>query len=474
MGAEPSRVQLYQPQMFLDDSYLEDGASARRHWHALTKHPANPLLQQSGAEWELLLFGSVLREPDPLTGEPMFRMWYYVWGELRDDKKTPPWIAYACSRDGINWRKPELGILEIDGNTRNNAVSGGGDAGRGGMSGVIRDPLGTGPHRYRMMFEGKVLQTQEKRYFLGSSPDGLHWTPSDSFVPTRPAYPDRSCLVWDPWRREYCLYSRSRHRVEELVSRSSDNYFGRAVALMTSRDLSTWSDPVLVMHPDAADPPGTEIYGGSFFPHAGLWMGLPQIHCSLPSEAAIDIAFAHSRDGRTWTRENHTVLPLGDVGEWDRFNQCVATAPVAVGDEWWIYYSGRTYRHGEYVLSGLRDTGPRVSSIGLASIRIDGWCSMAASFDGGTVTTKPILLPADATRMLLNASSRWGAIIVEVLDESGAAVAESRPLTGDNVRMEAVWPNGSFARLPRQRPYRFRFRIVNARIYSWSVVPDAI
>ena len=123
---------------------------------------------------------------------------------------------------------------------------------------------------------------------------------------------------------------------------------------------------------------------------------------------------------------------------------------------------------------GLRDTGPRVSSIGLASIRIDGWCSMAASFDGGTVTTKPILLPADATRMLLNASSRWGAIIVEVLDESGAAVAESRPLTGDNVRMEAVWPNGSFARLPRQRPYRFRFRIVNARIYSWSVVPDAI
>ena len=352
MGAEPSRVQLYQPQMFLDDSYLEDGASARRHWHALTKHPANPLLQQSGAEWELLLFGSVLREPDPLTGEPMFRMWYYVWGELRDDKKTPPWIAYACSRDGINWRKPELGILEIDGNTRNNAVSGGGDAGRGGMSGVIRDPLGTGPHRYRMMFEGKVLQTQERRYFLGSSPDGLHWTPSDSFVPTRPAYPDRSCLVWDPWRREYCLYSRSRHRVEELVSRSSDNYFGRAVALMTSRDLSTWSDPVLVMHPDAADPPGTEIYGGSFFPHAGLWMGLPQIHCSLPSEAAIDIAFAHSRDGRTWTRENHTVLPLGDVGEWDRFNQCVATAPVAVGDEWWIYYSGRTYRHGEYVLSG--------------------------------------------------------------------------------------------------------------------------
>ena len=67
-----------------------------------------------------------------------------------------------------------------------------------------------------------------------------------------------------------------------------------------------------------------------------------------------------------------------------------------------------------------------------------------------------------------------GAIIVELLDESGAAVAESRPVTGDSVRLEAMWPDDAFARLPRQRPYRIRFRLVNAHIHSWSVVPAAM
>ena len=170
-------------------------------------------------------------------------------------------------------------------------------------------------------------------------------------------------------------------------------------------------------------------------------------------------------------------LPGGDVGDWDRFNQCTATAPLRVGDELWVYYCGRSFRHREYygcpewrpeIPRG--DSGPHYARIGLAAIRLDGWCSLLAGYDGGTVVTRPVVLPAGDLRV--NARSPWGAVTVEILDEGGVPIPEvprSAPVSADGVDLKVEWPGGVSLDSLQGRPVRLRFTLENAHLYSWRV-----
>ena len=154
----------------------------------------------------------------------------------------------------------------------------------------------------------------------------------------------------------------------------------------------------------------------------------------------------------------------------DRFNQAGATSLVQVGDELWFYYSGRTYRHGEY--KG-RDNGPGSSQggirIGLATIRLDGFCSMQASFDGGQIVTVPLILPKGD--LFLNAKANWGEIVVEVLDSNGNVIdgMKSELIQSDRIRLPVKWPQGkTFAELAGTK-VKLRFTLKNALLFSWKV-----
>ena len=85
------------------------------------KHPANPVLRCGGLgspdSTHALIYGSVLR----IGGK--FRMWYLGMFESKWDARTTGWwrpMCYAESDDGIRWTKPESGLIELNGNTRNN------------------------------------------------------------------------------------------------------------------------------------------------------------------------------------------------------------------------------------------------------------------------------------------------------------------------------------------------------------------
>src|SRR5262245_44333254 len=47
-----------------------------------------------------------------------FRLWYGVSHGIRNGEEYA--VAYAESDDGVNWRKPELGLVEYEGSTQNN------------------------------------------------------------------------------------------------------------------------------------------------------------------------------------------------------------------------------------------------------------------------------------------------------------------------------------------------------------------
>jgi len=457
-------------QLFLDDEPITCRENVTRTWHGLRKHPDNPLLTRSGPEENLYLFGTVLREPEPGgAGDAVFRMWYFAAGENR------PWVGYARSRDGLHWEKPHLGLIEVGASKDNNVVFRPDEWQLKGFS-MIKDPNPGVPEtqRYKLVCAAKA--SEGKRYVTGVSPDGIHWEVHGTINPPPPYKPDRQGLVWDPFRKVYALYCRSRHAPESLLARGGPAYHGRAVSLITSRDFRQWSEEGMVMHATKADPPGTELYGMSAFPWGGQWISLVQIHRSLPQLAHIDVGIAHSRDGKEWHRQRKLVLPRGGVGEWDRFNQCASVNPIVMGDEVWIYYSGRTYRHGEYKRHldyrpdvPRRDSGPVECAIGLATLRLDGWCSLDGDFGGATVETRPVMLPRG--NLFVNARADWGEVVVEVLVEGGASepLMRSEPLRADGVRLEVGWREGASIADVTGKPVRLRFNLKNALLYSWKI-----
>jgi len=436
-----------------------------------------------------VLFGSVIREPDPITGgAPIFRMWYFAGG-YGESKMWTTWIAYATSRDGLKWEKPNLGLYELQGRRDNNIVCPAwlkiqnvtikffND-----FSCVIHDPNPNVPpdQRYKMVISAVTPDSKglhDRCTVTLVSPDGIHWKVHNVLKNTSG---DRTCFVWNPYREVYALYLRTYHSApaykERAIEQKWPSFFegnARAVAIMTSRDFNEWTEPQLLVYPDSNDPDGTQIYGMNVFPYEGKWIGLWQNHRSLADIAILDIGIAHSRDGLNWHRirsTEHIILPLGEVGQWDRFNQAGSTSLVQVGDELWFYYSGRTYRHGEY--QG-RDNGPGSSQggirIGLATIRLDGFCSMQASFDGGQIITVPLILPKGD--LFLNAKANWGEIVVEVLDSNGNVIdgMKSEPVQSDGIRLPVKWPQGkTFAELAGIE-VKLRFTLKNALLFSWKV-----
>lgn len=176
---------------------------------------------------------------------------------------------------------------------------------------------------------------------------------------------------------------------------------------------------------------------------------------------------AWSRDGVSWQRHREPFIPLGGLGEWDRFNNSVASQPLVVGDELWFYYSGRTYRHDQN--QGGADKGPKWGAIGLARLRLDGFASLDASFDGGTVRTRPFLAPRG--ELFVNAKADYGQLVVEVLDSDGQPREgyTSKPTKADGVLLPVTWTGGNRLAELAGQAVSLRFRLRNARLYAFRV-----
>jgi hypothetical protein len=155
-------------------------------------------------------------------------------------------------------------------------------------------------------------------------------------------------------------------------------------------------------------------------------------------------------------------IPLGPVGSWDRFNQSLATnPPIAAGDELRFYYGGRSYRHSPYAGP---DKGESFGGVGLATVLRDRFVSLEASFSGGTITTKPLVM--SGRNLHVNAKSDFGQIVVEALNEAGDIVAVSEPVVGDAVDLPVSWKSGD---VPVDQPVQLRLTLRNACLFAlWA------
>ncbi|MBH07104.1 MAG: hypothetical protein CMJ20_12370 [Phycisphaeraceae bacterium] len=454
-------------QLFIDDYLIASLTNITRQVHEAQKHPANPLMEPD-RPWEGK--GCVFQHVHWDDESNRFRMWYggstsfHLPSGIRIRQPT----CYAESDDGLTWVKPNLGLCEYDGSKANNIV-----ILTGGLFAIFDEPDAPDPSR---RFKALVWHdwrdskpVPPEGYYLFSSPDGIHWK-QDRTDPViwsqnrqQPGVGDTSTARWDARLGKYICDAKILFRNPTMRSRG----------MIESDDLIHWSRPRMTFYPDALDAADTQIYGHLGFVYESMWVGLLRaMHTEqVPnSDKQTTIELTASRDGRHWSRvgRREEFIALGEPGSWDPHYHDPHTPPVLVGDELWFYYRSMPLPAPR---SDPQNAKTRISRIGLATLRRDGFVSLNGTDDPGLVVTRPLTF--DGCRLFVNAQVGDGGYIkAEIRNTAGEAVkpyvmSECQPLTTDVLNGQVVWAGQTAVQRSADQSMRIAFEVKNARLYSF-------
>ena len=158
-------------------------------------------------------------------------------------------------------------------------------------------------------------------------------------------------------------------------------------------------------------------------------------------------------------------------GSWDRaYLHSTAGVFVVLDDQLVFPYLGT---------SGVAPSGKRGmytgAAVGLATLRRDGFASLDADAQGGTLTTH--LVSFGGKHLFVNVNDPNGELRVEVLDRDGNVVAPFTrencvPVSADSTLTRVVWnPRADLSKLAEQ-PVRFRFSLNSGSLYAFWVSRD--
>ncbi len=449
-------------QLLVDDFAIEVREAVGRRVNGLRKHPANPIMRPD-RPWEgrYAIPSTVLYD----DSEQLFKMWYGTMEER--------W-AYATSRDGVSWEKPELGLVDFRGSRRNNLLPGA--EGRVVMDLAEKDPS----RRFKALRYGRAKPGGPEGICVAFSADGLRWDPypgnpllTASGVTLHWGIGDTHTLFgWDEQVGKYVSY---------MIPSSGFRDIGRS----ESNDFIDWKIPNPVLVRDEGDPPATQFYGMSVFRDREVYFGFLWVY--HPNSLMIDVQLAHSRDGIGWRRtdQRHPILSYGLPDHFDS-HVLMALRPVIKGDEIWVYYGAENEAHAltkQDVLLRTHVLGDtpvplaeqswlqeRQGYGGLAMIRRDGLVSLDSDAPEGVVITKPFVCRGE--RLLINADASRGRIRVELLDETGLALpgfgaARSDPLHGDSVSQLVSWDGESDLSSLKGRKIKLRLLMAHSKLFSF-------
>jgi hypothetical protein len=260
----------------------------------------------------------------------------------------------------------------------------------------------------------------------------------------------------DTLRRRYVAYLRN------LPHRS----------LSTSADFVSWTAPRICVRARPGEEVNT-VYNHMGFVQGDRYLGLLTYFARDAKNPLLTVRLLTSRDGESWQRPDagRPLIDVGGVGEWDRFTVMLTGAPpIRVGDRTYIYYRGMATRHKPY--EGKDEAYRKGGGFGLAMLRLDGYASLGASYDGGRVTTKAFR--TRGSRLRVNAKADAGRLWAEVLDGEGRPVpgftrGECRAVEADRVDQQIAWRGDLSLDGLKGRPIRLRFYLENVRLYSYRV-----
>jgi hypothetical protein len=226
---------------------------------------------------------------------------------------------------------------------------------------------------------------------------------------------------------------------------------------------------------------GRRLYDLDGIAYESLMLGMFQVHRGpqnsiaekgkFPKMSELSIGF--SRDGFHWSRpDRRPFIPATrKQGSWERaYVQFTGGVTVIDGDRMLFYYVG---------FSGEAPNGPDMyagCATGMASLRRDGFASLDAGPQGGTVTTRRIRFSGN--HIFANVNAPKGELRAEILDADGAPIApftlaNSVPLSIDSTKTELKWKGSPDLGRLAGKPVRVRFQLRSGSLYSFWITPHA-
>ncbi len=479
--ADPQPIEIGSRLELLVDEYLIEtmqGAALRLH---------NPVPREVAMVFDRPWEGSGSGYVTVLRDGDLYRMYYkgsdlaFVKGALARPVDS---VCYAESEDGINWVRPELGIIEHEGSGANNIVwRGQGD--HGFCPFIDGNPDCSPQQRFKSVGQGQF--DEKAGLWALASADGLHW----SLMGDRPIlygtpFDSQNLVFWDTVRGEYRAYVR--------FFRDGQT---RDILTTTSPDFSEWAEYEQLRYPGAPD---EQLYTNQIQPYPRaphIFVGLPARYIergwspsmeALPDSdnrhmrsdaherfgmAVSDTLLMTSRDGVSFRRADEAFLPPGiqRPGTWAYGGGYASLGlPETASD-----LPGAPAELSIYAMEGLW-VGP--ASVRRYSLRMDGFMSAHAPLSGGELITKPLVFEGE--RLVLNfATSAAGTIRVELLDAAGRQIdgftlADCDEVFGDEVQRVVTWNEGADVSALAGTPVRLRLTLKDADLYSFRFTGDHV
>ena len=420
-----------------------------------------------------------------------WRMYYRAarWGGPEEKRFTH--ICYAESTDGLDWTKPHLGLHEFEGNKRNN-ITFKGVGGNKWFCFKDDNPAEPAQRRYKAFCGAGPGHGAPMRFL--ASPDGLNWsTWQETCGITGGPLDALNVVRWDKRQKRYLAFVRNWVTKAGGYSESPEldappgeyhtwwrrpKEYARAIAVSTSPDCVNWSPQQWLIYP-----PGTpieQLYTNAATPY----FRAPHFYLAFPmrfvaereiisgwaggtergTKGASDAVFMSSRDGIHWDRRflEGFLRPGLDPKNWTDRNMIISPGIVQTGaGEMSIYYVAH-YKREDIHLRRCR-------------LRLDGFVSVNAGYDGGEFVTKPLVFSGPGNKdlvLVINYStSAVGDIRVEVQTPDGKpingyALQDAEEMIGDQIEGKVRWKSGSDVSSLAGKPVRLRFAMKDADLYS--------
>lgn len=414
-------------------------------------------------------------------------------GKYREDF-TPLRIAYAESRGGFKWEKPELGICEIDGSKRNNVI----------WDGVGPDRIGT--HGFTPFKDEKPGLKPENRYkafgrhgtgdgaglYGMQSADGLHWELiSDKPLITEGGFDSQNVGFWDSVAGTYRSYIRDKHPAEPEESMADANNAGmRDIRTCTSPDFLDWTDPQMLEYTGSPEQP---LYVNQILPYPRaphILLGFPARYVERPWGEVVELLpeVEHRRKMSARSPRLGTVVTDGlfmasrDEKVFHKWPDVFIRPGPQLKDKW-IYGDNHQSLGLFETASGLPDAPEEYSFVVTESywqgehttfrrysIRKDGFVGVHANLFGGELITRPLTFTGEDLYINFSTSA-YGRIRVELQEPGGKpleglSLADCIDSVGDELGRKVHWKNSQGLTGLAGKPVRLRFAMKDADLYA--------
>lgn len=412
------------PQLFIDDYMVAGMTQTVRTFHPAEKHGS---VLMNG-----LIYGNVIFDEEA----NVYKMWYNN--------------NYATSTDGLTWTKIATVAVKNGTATAPHAE---------GATPSVETPsvfkLADGT--YRMVATPEGCDSTHGYYCLYESTDGITWKcKNDKIIKGT----DVISVAYDEVNGIYiALYKVPNGKRTWRVATSTDLEHWSVGARMYSVSLPQDSEGAL----------RADSYGGGIYPVGDSYVGFDWLMRITEGSmhGNLDTRLLFSRDlTEDWQRPmDEPLLPNGESGAFDAGQIYTAAYPIRVGDELWLYYTGRPGDHG---------VGGQTSKISIAKWRYNGFASLDTGAAQGSVTTEPFVLRGQSLHVNAKVS---GALKVELLDEGGNPIsgysADKCFAVADGVDSTVEWQSGSDLSALQGQTVALRFVSTNTELYSFTIEDTA-